>query len=232
MRLPFLISVPHGGLEVPPEAKPYCRLTPLEIAKDGDEGASEIYRIGNEVAALVSTPIARAIVDMNRPVGDRSRDGVVKTHTCWNVPVYDPAPPEPVFTTILDRYYHPYHDELSRLGNSGEFVAGLDCHTMAAEGPPVGPDPGAERPWICLSNADGTCSRGWIEALRDCFSEALSGPVRINEPFRGGYITRTHASEMPWLQIEISRQAFLSISAKQELVLGGLARWSTRIAAP
>ncbi|MCP4230342.1 MAG: N-formylglutamate amidohydrolase, partial [bacterium] len=67
MKLPLLLSVPHGGVNVPPEVRDYCILTEEEIIVDGDEGASEIYwPLEEHVAAFIKTDIARAILDMNR----------------------------------------------------------------------------------------------------------------------------------------------------------------------
>ena len=96
MTLPFLVSIPHAGLSVPPELKGLCILKELDTIKDSDEGASEIYYpLRNEVTAFVTTDIARAIVDMNRKEDDWGKDGVIKTHTCWDVPIYsEPLPPE------------------------------------------------------------------------------------------------------------------------------------------
>ncbi|WP_419554911.1 N-formylglutamate amidohydrolase [Candidatus Poriferisodalis sp.] len=116
---------------------------------------------------------------------------VVKTHTCWKVPVYRRPLSESEVERLLGAYHSPYHDQLSELGRSGRWPLGVDCHTMAASGPPVGPDHGKERPWICLSNGDGTCPRTWIEGMRACFAELVDGPVNVNDPFRGGYITRS-----------------------------------------
>jgi N-formylglutamate amidohydrolase len=229
MKLPLLASVPHAGLHVPEEAEPYCILTREQIAEDGDVGAAEIYALESELEAYVSTSIARAIVDMNRAEDDRRLDGVVKTHTCWNVPVYREFPPEEVVKRLLDRYHRPYHARLRELGETGVKL-GLDLHTMAAKGPPVGPDPGVERPWICLSNADGmTCSQEWIESLAGCFEEAFGPNVRINDPFKGGFITRTHAAELPWLQLELSREPFMSNEEKRGAMLHGLTRWCGKV---
>ena len=222
MELPLLISLPHAGLCVPPEVEQYCILSPLQVAEDGDVGAVEIYDLLNEVRDLVSSDVARAIVDLNRAEDDRRKDGVVKTHTCWDVPIYEPSPPKSVFETLLELYYRPYHERLSRLGGSGKFPLAVDCHTTAGHGPPVGPDPGAERPWVCLSNADGTCPQAWIELLGQCFRNVFDGPVTINEPFQGGYITRTHAAEMPWVQLELSRAPFLTNSEKRQGVIEAL----------
>jgi formiminoglutamase len=226
--LPLLLSVPHAGLRVPHEVEPYCRLTEREIAEDGDVGAAEIYALEPRVAAFLTTDVARAIVDLNRAPDDRRADGVVKTHTCWNVAVYREPLTEQTVQILLDRYYHPYHARLRDLAG-GSLLLGVDCHTMAAEGPPVGPDPGVERPWVCLSNGDGTCPQPWIERMARCFEEAFDGPVRINDPFRGGYITRSHAAEMPWIQLELSRAPFLGPDEKRRRVSMALDDWCQRV---
>lgn len=219
--MPLLISVPHAGLDVPPEARSYCVLGERQIAEDGDEGAAAIYAIEDEVCAFVTTEVARAIVDLNRAEDDRGKDGVVKTHTCWDVPVYGQALPAEVAETLLSRYYRPYHARLTALAGTDLLLA-IDCHTMAAYGPPVGPDPGVERPWVCLSNADGTCPAEWMRMLASCFEQAFDHEVSINHPFRGGFITRSHAAEMPWVQLELSRAPFMNDTDKRTRVLDAL----------
>ncbi len=102
---------------------------------------------------------------------------------------------------------------------------GIDCHTMSETGPPEGPDPGKEHPWICLSNADGTCPRDWFERMGKCLEEQFNGNVSLNNPFKVGYITRSHAAEMPWIQIELSRARVMSNIEKRERVLGAMTRW-------
>jgi len=210
--------VPHAGLDVPQEVADLCILTPQQIVEDGDEGAAEIYAIESEVEAFVTTSVARAIVDMNRAEDDRSKDGVVKTHTCWDIPVYKSPLPDESIEHLLASHHRPYHARLTEL-SSGAARLGVDCHTMVAFGPPVAPDPGTERPWVCLSNAGGTCPEEWMARLRRCFEKAFEGKVRVNHPFRGGYIIRTHAAEMPWIQLEISRAPFLPNSEKRRRVL-------------
>lgn len=210
---------------MPPALNQYCILTPQQIIEDGDEGAAEVYDFADEVEAFVTTPVARAIVDMNRAEDDRSKDGVVKTHTCWDVPVYDPFPPEAMVDRLLAEYHRPYHRKLSALAASPVRL-GIDCHTMVAFGPPVAPDPGAERPWVCLSNGDGTCPDDWMESLRRSFEKQFEGNVRLNDPFRGGYITRIHAAEMPWVQLEISRAPFLANDEKRRRVIQALRDFS------
>jgi len=227
MKLPILLSVPHAGLRVPPEAKPYCRLTRKDIIADGDEGAAEIYDLQRHVADFVTTDVARAIIDLNRTEDDRRPDGVVKMETCWNVPVYHTFPPGPVVEQLLNRYYRPYHTRLSTGIPPGVRLC-VDCHTMAAVGPPIGPDPGEIRPHICLGNGNGdddanlTLPAGWTGQLLGCFRAAFGDAVTTNEPFAGGYITRHHGRERPWLQLEVSRAPFMSNPEKRYGVLRAL----------
>jgi N-formylglutamate amidohydrolase len=103
--------------------------------------------------------------------------------------------------------------------------AGIDCHTMTAVAPPVAPDPGQPRPAACVSDVDGTsCDPRWTRLLATALEQELSGEVRINEPFRGGFITRSHSAELPWIQLELSRSG--SAVEKRHAVARALAAWA------
>ncbi len=225
MALPLLISVPHAGLEVPPEVEPLNLLSPRQIAEDGDEGAAGIYSFADDVAAFATADVARAFVDLNRAENDARADGVVKTHTCWRVPIYRQPLPAEVVEALLVRYHRPYHARLTGLAGAG-VVLGVDCHTMAAKGPPLSPDPGARRPRVCLSNGDGTCPQEWMTSLARAFEDAFDRPVSINSPFNGGHIVRSHAAELPWVQLELSREPFLTDEEKRRRTLDALRAWS------
>ncbi|MBW3582653.1 MAG: N-formylglutamate amidohydrolase [Euryarchaeota archaeon] len=223
-----MASVPHAGLEVPPEAQPYCVLDHDAIVKDGDEQAREIYAIEDEVELFVTSDVARAVVDLNRPPDDRRVDGVVKTHTCWMVPVYDPFLPDDVAERLLARYHAPYHRRLSEL--AGQVPVGVDLHTMAARAPPVAPVPGKARPGVCLSDASGTIPEEWMLRLVEAFDASFPDvSVQVNEPFQGGYIIRHHGTEMPWVQVELSRAPFCSVKEKRRRVLEALTHWCEAI---
>ncbi|MHC4138397.1 MAG: N-formylglutamate amidohydrolase [Planctomycetota bacterium] len=227
-KLPLLISVPHAGLAIPPEVEPFNLLTPDKIIADGDEGSREIYAIKELVNTFVTTDIARAFVDVNRKENDLSKDGVVKTHTCWNIPVYKSPLSPTLIKQLLDRYYFPYHAQLTNSAGKDTMLA-IDCHTMASSGPPVGPDIGLVRPMVCLSNADGTCPEEWFYLLADCLCEAFGCKVSLNKPFRGGYIIRHHSKEISWLQLELSRNPSLSIEYKRNAVVSALKKWCNTV---
>lgn len=223
-KLPLLISVPHAGLTIPPEVKPFNLLTSDQIIADGDEGARGIYAIKELVNEFVTTDIARAFVDMNRKENDLSEDGVIKTRSCWGVPVYKSPLSQAMVKQLLDCYYFPYHTQLVKSAGKDIMLA-IDCHTMASSGPPIGPDPGSTRPMVCLSNADCTCPEDWFYLLADCLSKAFGCDVSLNKPFRGGYIIRHHAKEVPWLQLELSRDPSLSIEYKRNAVISAFKKW-------
>ena len=224
MKLPILLSVPHAGWKIPAEVADICRLTAKDVREDGDGGADEIYfPLKNEVADFITTDVARAFIDLNRAPDDFRKDGVIKTHTCWDVPVYQTPPSDEAVISLLQKYYYPYHLQLKDL--SKHVKLGIDGHTMANFGPPVGPDSGQERPPVCISNAGFTCPDSWTQSLAECLEDYLNFPISVNTPFQGGYIVRSHAAEIPWIQVEFSRADFLPNSEKSSLFLEALRKW-------
>ncbi len=227
MKLPFLVSVPHSGQRIPQEVQDTCILTPEQIYEDGDWGAAEIYfGLEKSAEAFISSDVARAIVDLNRAADDFRKDGIIKTHTCYDIPVYKEFPSQKLIEQLLAAYYHPYHLKLEQLAEKGNVKVGIDCHTMAAVGPPVGPDAGRMRPLVCISNADGTCPNEWLKKLTESFQKVFTQElVTINDPFKGGYIIRTHSTKLPWLQVELSRTEHISNREKRDGVIEALNDW-------
>ena len=228
MNLPFLVSVPHAGLLVPSEVKDICALSEEDIYADSDCGAAEIYfGLENSVEAFCTSDIARAIVDLNRAADDFRKDGIIKTHTCYDIPVYREFPTRELIERLLSNYYYPYHQNLENLIDKERIKIGIDCHTMAVVGPPVGPDAGKSRPLVCLSNAEGTCPDAWVQSLADCFQKIFpQQQIAINDPFKGGYIIRNYSAGIPWLQIEVSRTDRISNIDKRAGIIKALFAWS------
>jgi len=139
---------------------------------------------------------------------------VIKTHTCWKVPVYKAPLADEIVRQMLMKYYHPYHERLDMLKEDALLC--LDCHTMAAFGPPVGPDSGKERPFICLSDAGRTCPADIMACFKDSLEDEFGQHVSLNHPFGGGYIIRRHFSSVPWIQVEFTRSDSVSHGRKQE----------------
>jgi formiminoglutamase len=179
----------------------------------------------------------RAVVDLNRAPDDiapANKDGVIKSHTCYDVEVYRPGalPDEDLKKLLLDRYYFPYHRQLEGWLERDDVRMGVDCHSMAAVSPPIEADAGTPRPLICLGNLGDhegrvvppfhriTCGTEMIRFMRDEFVRALQHEdvdlevpdvATMNVPFNGGYITRQMGNKtVPFVQIEMSRVLYLA----------------------
>lgn len=119
----------------------------------------------------------------------------------------------------LQEIWYPYHEELSRLAEQVQAVAGqvivLDFHSMAPQWPGR---PEMTAPDICLGDAHGTsCSAALRDKVRDAFCQLGYG-VELNRPFPGGYITRHYgrpASGRESLQIEISKALYLDAKGEK-----------------
>jgi formiminoglutamase len=223
-KLPVLLSIPHGGTEIPGELKNNVCITPHDLFDDGDAFTREIYRPAMPAVSVLAAGIARAFVDLNRSVVDlppKNPDGLIKSMTCYKKPIYIPGkePDEYLRKTLIDRYYLPYHRKIREVVDSGKAVLALDCHSMAAHPPPIAPDRGGlpkrERPAVCLGNAYGKSSDMHVMTkLARCFCRAFSlerHEVTFNEPFSGGYITRAYGmNPIPWVQVELNRSLYLS----------------------
>ena len=232
--LPVVLSIPHGGFHTPEELKGRVFLEQDQIFEDGDASTIDIYNLQGKIVDVIYTEIARVFVDLNRAPDDRpphNPDGVVKSVTCYEVPVYRKGKElnEQLIDTLLGKYYEPYHEKIQKAVQQTGIELAFDCHSMAETPPPISPDYGKYRPSICLGNVQGnSCSDEVTKKLAHCFREAFGldpSEVEINRPFSGGYITRTYGQNpVPWIQVEMNRKLYLnhpwfdeqSLSVKQE----------------
>ena len=227
-RIPLLVSIPHGGVEVPEELQDHMALSARDIQYYSDPGSLLIFDLSGTVEAVTRTSISRLVVDLNRPpyhLPPAHPDGVVKTRTVDGREVYREGRfPEPrLIHRMLLRHYFPYHDGIDRIIDSGRVRLGIDCHTMLPVGPPTHRDAGRKRPLICLGNngdREGnslpgrltTCPPAWLQALSCEFSREFpsADAIRLNDPFAGGFVCLMHfwRRGIPWIQIEVNRQLY------------------------
>jgi N-formylglutamate amidohydrolase len=224
-RYPFLISIPHGGVSVPPEVRGLVNLSREEVAFNSDPHTRLLYGFDKAVEALVDFNVSRVFVDTNRAPYDyppRAQDGVVKVITQDGTPVFRKGqmPGREVIGRLLENYYHPFHGQLARALDTLPIRIAFDCHSMLPRSPPVRMDAGHPRPLFCLSNRGDrngkpksgglvTCPPEWLQALARSFQAEFDGEGRVamNDPFRGGFISVAHhrRTRVPWVQVEINR---------------------------
>ncbi|NLM29836.1 MAG: N-formylglutamate amidohydrolase, partial [Methanomicrobiales archaeon] len=89
-RYPFLFSIPHGGISVPPEVRGLINLSRRDIIFNSDPHTRLIYGFDDVAEALVDFEVSRIFVDTNRApyqYPPRTQDGVVKVITQDGTPV-------------------------------------------------------------------------------------------------------------------------------------------------
>ncbi len=218
-KLPFAVSIPHGGTDIPEEFVANVKASAECMKEDVDHLTREICDIPEErLRHLLSFSTSRTFVDLNRPpdaFGVDHPDGVVKRLTHLKKPVFHEFPSEQTVSRVLQRLYTPYHQKLKAVTEDPTVRLTLDCHSMSPRALPASPDElGAERPAICLGHKGGkSASLETIMTLRDIMAQVYELPVNeivIDKPFNGGYITGAYGSpETPFIQIEFSRGFYM-----------------------
>ena len=227
-RYPFLISVPHGGTEVPAPVRPLLLLGTEELHYYCDPFTRVIFGYRDRVAASIDTPVSRMVVDLNRPplpLPLRDPDGIIKLQTIDGREVWRPGmvPDMQLIHNLLMNWYFPFHQQIDELIDQNPVRIAFDCHTMLPYGSEQQKDAGKTRPLICLGNngdrqgrakknSVATCSEEWVKTLAAVFREefSLDKEVAINNPFSGGFISNAHYwhKGVPWIQIEINRSLY------------------------
>ena len=220
-KLPVLLSIPHGGTKRPSELDGHLCITEHDQFDDSDPFVVEIYDLGDKVQRVIKTDIARAFVDLNRSLQDippKNPDGLIKSSTCYDKPIYlkGREPDDTLRNLLIEMYYKPYHRQIQKSLSELDLQLCIDCHSMAEFAPFISPDKdNKERPLFCLSNQDGkTSSSEIIELFAECICKSFlinKKDVTLNEPFKGGYITKTYGNNpIPWIQVEMNRNQYLT----------------------
>ena len=215
---PILISIPHAGSEIPEEVAHDLLLTHDELLGYTDLYTEQIFNI--EDVYLVTNPISRVIVDVNRAPDDISREYEqaaegVTVHTTWDgKSVYKKEPSQEVVDTLIRKYHDPYHEQIDNCMAKVHFL--IDGHSYLSMGPKLKHDSGEPRPDINLGNMNfSTCTREHTVFFREFF-EQRGYSVRINFPYTGKYILGHHCHRhrippflVPGIQIEINQGLYV-----------------------
>jgi N-formylglutamate deformylase len=227
-RYPFLISVPHGGTEVPDPVRPLLLLNDEELRYYCDPYTRVVFGYQARVPAYIDTPVSRMVVDLNRPplpLPLRDPDGIIKLKTIDGREVWCPGqvPDMHLIHSLLMSWYFPFHQKIDELIDRHPVRIAFDCHSMLPYGSESQKDAGKARPLICLGNngdrqgrakkgSIATCSEEWMSTLAGVFRQefSLDKEVAINNPFSGGFISNAHYwhKGVPWIQIEINRALY------------------------
>lgn len=235
----LLVTVPHSGEWIPPEASWLHGLPREVLLLDVDRFVDELYEpvVSRFNIPFVKTLAHRYAVDLNRYPDDVDAGTVVGsalppgTHPRgfhWARSTQDhPLLTSPITAelhqTLVRLYHDPFHAEIQRalhLMPRAVEVFHLDCHSMPSSGTDAHADSGTRRPDVVLSDFEGKSSRpDFLALLHSAFlKEGLS--VSINSPYKGGRITQRYGHperHHHTVQIELNRALYMDERSREPL---------------
>ena len=217
-KTPILISVPHCGTGLPKELK---KSLLREDCPDCDWFVDTLYDFAPSMGiGIIKANYSRYVVDLNRApnnvalYGDgRLLTGVVPT-TSFDGSLLYAQPPTPTnISERIDKYYVPYHNELSNrlklLLQDFRHVLLFDAHSIKRHVPLIVADP---LPDVILGNNDETTADQDIIATAWNSLRKNDLTATHNHPFKGGFITRHYSNVdkgIHTLQLEMSQDIYM-----------------------
>ena len=226
MQLPFIITIPHCGSQVPEELHAGMALSRHEILESTDFGTSEIFGC-IPARVTIQAQWSRLVVDLNRNPLQRDGKGVVALTDYHGRRIFkvgcEPTPGQ-IEQRIL-RYHAPFNQQIENAIDQPDCLGLFDCHSLNGTGPPDAPDAGQKRKDITLSNngdAGGrprhdagpvTCRPDLMLTIATHF-EQQGFSVSLNFPYKGGHIINHYArrllkSDRFAVQIEINQDLYM-----------------------
>lgn len=219
---PLIISMPHGGLEIPQDCLRGLKDPKTAIA-DADWWIDQVYgpAIDNGVTVLKAN-LSRVAIDLNRdPAGKSLYPGQATTALCPTTgfdgtALYNPGA-EPTASEISRRiaaYHSPYHqaleEQIRRLRARHRHIVLYDAHSIRSRVPRLF---NGELPIFNIGTNDGaTCAETLTRVVADiCEASGLS--TTVNGRFKGGWITRHYGHPergIHALQMELAQRSYMA----------------------
>jgi N-formylglutamate deformylase len=244
-RCPLLLTIPHSGEVIPPEAPWLEQLPRAVFLRDIDRFVDELYRpaIQELNLATVLTRVHRYAADLNRYPTDVDADSVQGSNnqsggfshgfhwvkSTQGELVLNAPMTEEVHALIVERHHDGFHRLISETlrelhtahSKNVKNVYHLDLHSMPSKGTGSHADQGRTRAEIVLSDFDGkSCSPAFLQWALAAFKKE-GFEVAVNWPYKGGRITQRYgkpASGHHTLQIELNRALYMDEVTREKLI--------------
>jgi N-formylglutamate deformylase len=219
---PLLISMPHSGTYLPTDLAARMTGAAREVP-DTDWFIPQLYQFAGELGATVlQATHSRYVADLNRPPDGaplypgRRETGVCPIETFDGEALYGAGdePSRDEIAARLQRFWRPYHDQLSALAAARVARHGRcllwDAHSIHSTVPGLFD---GRLPDLNVGTADGhSCSDGIALRIVDTLAAQSRFSVVVNGRFKGGYITRHYGTPdagIDAVQLEIAQAAYL-----------------------
>ena len=206
--LPFVISIPHSGQYITKEMN--SKLNDVILA-NMDWYLPELYNFLEELDfTVIVNNISRYLIDTNRDINAEDSEEYTKSliykKTTFNKEIYKTSLLKEEIKGRINNYYKKYHEILIKLildkQRYFKKVYLIDLHSFGKQ---VGAD-------VVLGDNNGkTINNGLINHIKKLF-EDNGFHTEINNPFKGGYITKHYGANgkrCESLQIELSYSSYI-----------------------
>lgn len=236
--IPFLVTIPHSGEEIPAAATWLKGLSREVLLCDVDRFVDHLYEpaLGELAIPFVKTRWHRYAGDLNRLPedvdastvrGDAHAPGVNNRGFLWGITTLEtmliPEPVDPsVHRELVAQIYEPFHRDVlalyAKFAEAGaKRIFHLDAHSMPSTGTRTHRDPGETRADIVVSDCKGTsCSKAYRDLVIAAYCTA-GFRVGYNWPYFGGRVTEQYghpARGHEALQVEMSRGLYMDETSK------------------
>lgn len=230
-----VFSSPHSGRDYPSAFLKNSVLDAVAIRSSEDAFVDQLFMSAVDFGApLLAASAPRAYVDLNRSadeldpavvdgvkmIGSNPRIssglGVIPRVVSEGRVVMQGKISAKDAKDRLDRFYHPYHNQLRELLVTSRAAFGkvllIDCHSMPREALTNVSGRFGRMPEIVLGDRFGSsCDSIFVDEIEEALTDAGFRVAR-NTPFAGAHITQAYgrpSSGQSCLQIEVDRSLYL-----------------------
>lgn len=213
-----VVEIPHAGLLVP---APFVGelVSPVRaLGRDADLFVDRLYVDAPKMgASMLVARTSRYVVDLNRGEEDWDRDGArMPRGLVWHTTTDgEPCLGRPVTRADVDArleaIHRPYHARLRALLAAKKAKFGYAVLLAAHSMPSIGKG-GVVRADIVPGSQGRTTAAGVLIDQVAAHAEAEGWKVRHDEPYKGGFSTRTYgrpATGIHAVQVEIARRLYM-----------------------
>ncbi len=265
---PLVLASPHSGQAYPAAFVAASQLNSLTLRRSEDSFVDELFGAAPSLGVpLIAATFPRAFCDVNREAWELDPQmfedqlptwvnttsarvvaglGTIARVVASGEAIYHQKLKFAEAERRVRECWQPFHAELQSLMQETARSFGtcllVDCHSMPANG--AGGRPGAD---FIIGDAHGTaCSPRVVRHLETLLLD-MGYRVRRNEPYAGGYITRTYGRPLQGVhavQLEVSRSLYMDessyergprfghVSQQMRQVVAALVTEASRLLAP
>jgi len=222
-KLPIIISCPHVGTNIPEDIRLTMEDGIAETTEDTDWFIHDLYSFAPEMGiTLIKANYSRFVIDLNRdPNGkslyqdSRRQTALVPLTTFSGKKIYrsgDISAEEVKRRQNL--YFDPYHEalntEVNKLKSEFHQVLFFDAHSIKRVVKSIRTEP---FPDVIVGDNDGATAHASLTAAALASLKAGGLAVAHNDPFKGGFITRSQGKpreSLHALQLEMSQDLYMN----------------------